>query len=261
MSERSERIAVAAGRRAAEVATAARLVLERDGADGLTMRAVADELGIRAPSLYKHVAGKPAIEVALVAAALTEIGEAMRAALARPGRPSPVHALLVAYRRWPEVRDLERPDLWVRRTCANLAVSQFRRRLVELRAVARLSGRRAAPLELSDGGEEFWAAVRAYTKPGAPTRAAAAAPAALPVSKPRTWYRSPVIPWAMAASARGLMARCTATFTNAGLPEAKARSRAGPRSSGRSTYSPYPPNACATISYRLCSKSVATGRP
>jgi AcrR family transcriptional regulator len=99
---------VAAGRRAAEVATAARLVLERDGADGLTMRAVADELGIRAPSLYKHVAGKPAIEVALVAAALSEIGEAMRAAVARPGRRSPVHALLVAYRRYA----LAHPNLY-----------------------------------------------------------------------------------------------------------------------------------------------------
>jgi RNA polymerase sigma-70 factor (ECF subfamily) len=69
-------------------------------------------------------------------------------------------AMLVAYRRWREVADLERPDLWVRRTCANLAVSQFRRRMAELRAVARLSGRRQPPVELSDAAEEFWAAVR-----------------------------------------------------------------------------------------------------
>jgi RNA polymerase sigma factor (sigma-70 family) len=69
-------------------------------------------------------------------------------------------AMLVAYRRWRELGDLERPDLWVRRTCANLAVSQFRRRLVELRATARLAGRRQPPVELSDAGEEFWQAVR-----------------------------------------------------------------------------------------------------
>ena len=69
-------------------------------------------------------------------------------------------AMLVAYRRWRELGDLERPDLWVRRTCANLAVSQFRRRMVELRATARLAGRRQAPVELSDAGEEFWQAVR-----------------------------------------------------------------------------------------------------
>lgn len=69
-------------------------------------------------------------------------------------------AMLVAYRRWRDVSELERPDLWVRRTCANLAVSQFRRRMVELRATARLAGRRQPPVELSEQGEEFWAAVR-----------------------------------------------------------------------------------------------------
>jgi len=69
-------------------------------------------------------------------------------------------AMLVAYRRWREVSDLERPDLWVRRTCANLAVSQFRRRLVELRVVVRLAGRRQAPVELSEQSEDFWDAVQ-----------------------------------------------------------------------------------------------------
>jgi RNA polymerase sigma factor (sigma-70 family) len=70
-------------------------------------------------------------------------------------------AMLVAYRRWREVGDLEHPELWVRRTCANLAVSQFRRRMVELRVKARLSVRRPPPDELDETSEEFWAAVRA----------------------------------------------------------------------------------------------------
>lgn len=68
-------------------------------------------------------------------------------------------AMLATYRRWSHVSALERPDLWVRRTCANLAVSQFRRRLVELRALTRLSSRREVPA-MSEGNEEFWAAVR-----------------------------------------------------------------------------------------------------
>jgi AcrR family transcriptional regulator len=85
--------------RAAEATAAARAILERDGEAALTMRAVADQLGIRAPSLYKHVAGKAAIELALIEAALAEMGEALRAALARPGRRGPVAALLAAYRR------------------------------------------------------------------------------------------------------------------------------------------------------------------
>ena len=63
--------------RVAAVVAAAHTVLERDGIDGLTMHAVAGELGIKAPSLYKHVAGKGAIELGLVAVALAEIGQAL----------------------------------------------------------------------------------------------------------------------------------------------------------------------------------------
>jgi RNA polymerase sigma factor (sigma-70 family) len=73
-------------------------------------------------------------------------------------------AMLVAYRRWREVSDLERPDLWVRRTCANLAVSQFRRGMVELRVMARLAGRRQAPVELSEQSEDFWDAVQSLPR-------------------------------------------------------------------------------------------------
>jgi RNA polymerase sigma-70 factor (ECF subfamily) len=69
-------------------------------------------------------------------------------------------AMLAAYRRWSQVAALERPDLWVRRTCANLAVSHFRRRLVELRALTRLTTRVAPPAELPAPSAEFWLAVR-----------------------------------------------------------------------------------------------------
>jgi AcrR family transcriptional regulator len=40
----------------------------------LTMRRLADELGIQAPSIYKHFASKAAVELALVSDALWEIG-------------------------------------------------------------------------------------------------------------------------------------------------------------------------------------------
>ena len=52
------------------------------------MSAVAAELGIRAPSLYKHVAGKAAIEVGLIDVALAETGRASTARRAPP-RPPP----------------------------------------------------------------------------------------------------------------------------------------------------------------------------
>jgi len=72
-------------------------------------------------------------------------------------------AMLVAYRRWHDVARLERPDLWVRRTCANLAISQFRRRLAELKAAVRLGSRRPLP-QMAPLSEEFWHAVRALPR-------------------------------------------------------------------------------------------------
>lgn len=64
--------------RAREVLHAARTVLERQGWATLTMRTLADELGIAAPSLYKHFASKDALKTQLVAVALMENGEALR---------------------------------------------------------------------------------------------------------------------------------------------------------------------------------------
>lgn len=73
-------------------------------------------------------------------------------------------AMLVAYRRWREVSALARPEQWVRRTCANLAISQFRRGVVELRVRARLAARRPPPGRLDESAEEFWTAVRALPR-------------------------------------------------------------------------------------------------
>ncbi|MCP3420440.1 RNA polymerase sigma factor [Nocardioides pinisoli] len=68
-------------------------------------------------------------------------------------------AMLAAYRRWAEVEGLDQPRAWVRRTCANMAISSFRRRMAEVRALTRLSAR-PAPATLDEDAEEFWAAVR-----------------------------------------------------------------------------------------------------
>ncbi|HEY2665754.1 MAG TPA: TetR family transcriptional regulator, partial [Actinomycetota bacterium] len=46
--------------RAGQIVATARLLLEREGPEALTMRRLGEELGIRAPSLYKHLAGKKA---------------------------------------------------------------------------------------------------------------------------------------------------------------------------------------------------------
>lgn len=68
-------------------------------------------------------------------------------------------AMLAAYRRWAELEDFDQPHAWVRRTCANLAISSFRRRMVEVRALARMTTR-PVPAPLDADAEEFWTAVR-----------------------------------------------------------------------------------------------------
>lgn len=52
--------------RAREVVVVARDLLESEGPEALTMRRLADQLGIRAPSLYKHFPHRAALEVAII---------------------------------------------------------------------------------------------------------------------------------------------------------------------------------------------------
>lgn len=82
--------------RAREIVTAARTLLEESGPTVLTMRALADRLGIKAPSLYKHFPDKQAVEVELIAQMLTESAEALEAAEAVA--PGSLQALAEAYR-------------------------------------------------------------------------------------------------------------------------------------------------------------------
>ncbi len=84
--------------RAAEIVATARRILEDEGQDALTMRRLAEDVGIRAPSLYKHFANKREVEAALVEEALREMGAALHGAAHRPGRRGPVGAVLDAYR-------------------------------------------------------------------------------------------------------------------------------------------------------------------
>jgi AcrR family transcriptional regulator len=83
--------------RARQIIETARTLLEAEGSDGLTMRRLANELGIRAPSLYKHVDGRPGLELALVETGLDETGLALHAAVAGSDG-DPVGDLLGAYR-------------------------------------------------------------------------------------------------------------------------------------------------------------------
>src|ERR1700754_3542356 len=85
------------------------------------MRNVAAAIGIRAPSLYEHVADKRALESAIIAAGLHEQGAALREGVGSPeGVKDPLTAIAQSWRRWglahPHMyvliyaRDLDRSD-------------------------------------------------------------------------------------------------------------------------------------------------------
>ncbi|WP_439675565.1 TetR/AcrR family transcriptional regulator [Embleya sp. MST-111070] len=80
MSDVSYVSAPPVGGRAREIVAAARELLEGEGPEAVSMRRIAERIGIKAPSLYKHFADKSAVESALIAQAMAELAEALEAA-------------------------------------------------------------------------------------------------------------------------------------------------------------------------------------
>jgi len=70
-------------------------------------------------------------------------------------------AFIAAHQRWDRIGEYDKPGAWVRRVVANKAVSGFRRKAAEAKALARLAGQRHQPLpEMEPQDEEFWREVR-----------------------------------------------------------------------------------------------------
>lgn len=90
--------AVTAGRtaRAEAIVAAALAILEAEGREALTMRRLADAVGIRAPSLYKHFPDKAAVELVLIEHGFTVAALALEEAIARDG--ATLETVMTAYR-------------------------------------------------------------------------------------------------------------------------------------------------------------------
>ena len=82
--------------RALEIVAAARTLLEEEGPDALSMRRIADSLGIKASSIYKHLPDKQACENALISEGFEEQALLFESAVEKAA--DPVTALAVAYR-------------------------------------------------------------------------------------------------------------------------------------------------------------------
>ena len=70
-------------------------------------------------------------------------------------------AFVAAHKRWEQVGRYDKPEAWVRHVAVNLAVSAFRTKVREARALARLRPRSSYLPQLPDEDAEFWKAVRA----------------------------------------------------------------------------------------------------
>jgi AcrR family transcriptional regulator len=81
--------------RAREILAAASDLLDHEG-QALSMRKLAERIGIRAPSLYKHFSSKQALEAALISQGFEDQAAVFEAALV--DSPAPIVAMAEAYR-------------------------------------------------------------------------------------------------------------------------------------------------------------------
>lgn len=77
-----------------EIIAAARELMDEGGLDALSMRRVAEAVGIRAASLYEHVAGKAELEVFIAESGLHELARALA------GADDSLRSIALQYRRW-----------------------------------------------------------------------------------------------------------------------------------------------------------------
>jgi AcrR family transcriptional regulator len=84
----------------AAVIAAGRALLERDGPDALTMRRVADAVGVRAPSLYKHVAGRDDLIRLILEDVADELTAILQEAVSMGAPRADVRRMTDAYRRF-----------------------------------------------------------------------------------------------------------------------------------------------------------------
>ncbi len=59
--------------RAFQIAVTARDLIDAEGVDSLSMRGLADRVGMRAPSIYKHFENKDALEAAVISIVFDEV--------------------------------------------------------------------------------------------------------------------------------------------------------------------------------------------
>lgn len=82
------------------LAEAAQIVDEAGGVEGLTLAALADRLGVRVPSIYKHVNGMPGLLRGIMLSAKRDLAATLGKVAIGKSREDAVTAISIAYRDW-----------------------------------------------------------------------------------------------------------------------------------------------------------------
>jgi AcrR family transcriptional regulator len=89
-----------AGLSEARVVDEAELIADEIGLQRLTLAALAERLGVRQPSLYKHIDGMPALQRSLAVRAKNELAHVLARAAVGRERGDAIAAISHAYRMW-----------------------------------------------------------------------------------------------------------------------------------------------------------------
>jgi AcrR family transcriptional regulator len=87
-----------------DIVRAGRDILEADGLGRLTMQAVADRVGVRAPSLYKRVRSRDDLIGLITSAAVEDLGEQLRVVATTGDARADLAALATAFRAFAHAR-------------------------------------------------------------------------------------------------------------------------------------------------------------
>lgn len=111
-------------------------IVDAEGLDALSLKAVADELDVQSPSLYSHVDGLRGLLDALAIAATAEFGETLRDSVVGVAGDDAVRAFAHAYRDWAThnpgryALSLRKVDSTAKRTAGRGAIETMDRVLV-----------------------------------------------------------------------------------------------------------------------------------
>lgn len=128
----------------AAIVTAGRRLLEEVGVEALTMREVAKAVGVRAPSLYKRMSGRPELLRLILEDLADELTAVVDAAVGSGDPASDLRVLWDAYRRFAHANPIAYTLLWAPQAVPGATDRYQRTSVTLLRLVTDLVGRQQA---------------------------------------------------------------------------------------------------------------------